>query len=68
MSDLGFMLSRALSSGRSSTPRDRAAILAALLRKRAEAHRHGRTEQERKLREQIRWALPIESPEQAENA
>jgi hypothetical protein len=61
MSDLSFMLSRALAKGRGerSRPVSRAEILAALLRKRAEAHRHGLAEQEEKLREQIRWALPI---------
>jgi len=58
------MLSRALAKGRGerSKPVSRAEILAALLRKRAEAHRHGLSEQEEKLREQIRWALPIHPP------
>jgi hypothetical protein len=55
------MLSRALAGGRAGkgAPRSRAEILAALLRKRAEAHRQGLSDQERKLRDQIRWALPI---------
>jgi hypothetical protein len=67
VADLSFMLSRALANGRAGkgVPRSRAEILAALLRKRAEAHRQGLNEQEQKLREQIRWALPIDSPEEA---
>jgi hypothetical protein len=61
MGDLSFRLARALAGGRAGrgAPRNRAEILAALLRKRAEAHRQGLCEQERKLREQIKWALPI---------
>lgn len=65
MVPLSFMLSRAVAGGRAAkgVPRNRAEILAALLRKRAEAHRQGLDEQERKLREQIRWALPIQADE-----
>ena len=65
MADLSFKLSRALANGRAGkgVPRSRAEILAALLRKRAEAHRQGLSEQERKLRDQIRWALPIHPPD-----
>lgn len=66
MADLSFMLSRAVASGRAERPRNRESILAALLRKRAEAHRHGLDDQERRLREQLRWALPIRAAEQAE--
>jgi hypothetical protein len=33
--------------------------LLGLLNKRAEAHRQGLHDQERMLREQIRWALPL---------
>lgn len=62
MAELSFMLSRAVSSGRAGGPRNRESILAALLRKRAEAHRHGLAEQEQKLREQIRWSLPMRVP------
>lgn len=64
MADLSFMLSRALSSGRAGkgVPNSRAEILLALLRKRAEAHRHGLLEQESRLRDQIRWALPMHEP------
>lgn len=65
MSDLSFMLSRAVARGRGErcAPWSRAEILAALLRKRAEAHRQGLGDQERKLRDQIRWALPIHPAE-----
>jgi hypothetical protein len=64
MVDLSFLLSRAAASGRAGGPRNRESVLAALLRKRAEAHRHGLEEQEQKLREQIRWALPVRAPDQ----
>ena len=66
MTDLSFMLSRALARGRADkgVPRSRAAILVALLRKRAEAHRLGLTDHEQKLRDQITWSLPIEDGEQ----
>jgi hypothetical protein len=68
MADLSFMLSRAMASGRAkATPRSRAAVLAALLRKRATAHRHGQDKQEQKLREQILWALPIIEPDAQES-
>ena len=67
MVPLSFMFARALDRGRAErgVPRNRAEILAALLRKRAEAHRQGLSEQERKLRDQIRWALPIHAAEAA---
>ena len=69
MADLSFMLSRAMASGRAqASPRSRAAVLAALLRKRATAHRHGQDKQERRLREQIRWALPMHEPEEPGHA
>lgn len=64
MADLSFMLSRAVASGRGGAPRNRESVLAGLLRKRAEAHRHGLEEQEKRLREQIRWALPIRAPDE----
>jgi len=65
MANLSFMLSRAVATGRANcgAPKSRAEVLAALLRKRAEASRHGQFVQERNLREQIRWALPIERPQ-----
>lgn len=59
MANLSFMLSRAVARGRAGAPRNRSEILLALLRKRAEAHRQGLCAQERRLREQIIWALPI---------
>lgn len=67
MTDLSFKLSRALANGRADkgVPSNRAEILVALLRKRAEAHRLGQREHERKLRAQISWALPIEEPSDA---
>ena len=66
MADLSFMLSRAIAGGRAAkgAPRSRAEVLEALLRKRAEAHRQGLSDQESKLREQIKWALPIHAPEE----
>jgi hypothetical protein len=68
MTPLSFTLSRALDRGRAEkgVPRSRAEILAALLRKRAEAHRQGLRDQEEKLRDQIRWALPIHAGEAPE--
>jgi hypothetical protein len=66
VANLSFMLSRALARGRAQkgAPRSRAEILVALLRKRAEAHRQGLSDQERRLREQIKWALPIHPAEE----
>jgi len=66
VADLSFMLSRAVDRGRAEkgVPRSRAEILASLLRKRAEAHRQGLGDQERKLRNQIKWALPIHPSEE----
>jgi hypothetical protein len=66
VTDLSFMLSRAVDRGRAEkgVPRSRVEILAALLRKRAEAHRHGLDDQEQRLRSQIRWALPIHPGEE----
>lgn len=74
MAHLSFMLSRALARGRADkgVPRSRAAILLALLRKRAEAHRQGLHDHEQRLRDQITWSLPIQDgekrPEQADAA
>jgi len=66
VSDLSLKLSRAVSRGRAAkgVPQSRAEILASLLRKRAEAHRRGQSEHERKLRDQITWSLPIEDGEE----
>lgn len=70
MANLLFKLSRAVASGRADkgVPKNRAEVLVALLRKRAEAHRQGLDDQEEKLREQIRWALPVEDFEPIEPA
>lgn len=66
MSDLSFMLSRAVARGRAErgVPRSRAQILVSLLRKRAEAHRRGLRDHEQKLRDQITWSLPIQDGEE----
>ena len=72
MADLSLMFSRALARGRADkgVPTSRAQILRTLLRKRAEAHRQGLTDHERRLRDQITWSLPIyddeDRPEPAE--
>ena len=67
MANLMFKLSRAVNSGRADkgVPKNRAEILVALLRKRAEAHRQGLGDQEKKLRNQIKWALPVQDGEPA---
>jgi hypothetical protein len=66
MTMLSLKLSRALSGGRAAPPppADRASLLATLLRKRAAAHNVGADELEAMLRDQIRWALPMEKPEE----
>ena len=66
MADLSIRLSRALDRGRADkgVPSGRAEILATLLRKRAEAHRLGMEDRERKLRDQITWSLPVEDGEE----
>ncbi len=65
MANLLFKLSRAVASGRADkgVPKNRAEVLVSLLRKRAEAHRQGLGDQEQKLRDQIKWALPVENGE-----
>ena len=65
MTDLTFLLSRAVARGRANrgVPKSRQNILVGLLNKRAEAHRQGLHDQEKLLREQIRWALPVNEPE-----
>ena len=67
MTDLSFLLSRAVARGRADrgVPKSRQKILLRLLNKRAEAHRQGLHEQEKLLREQILWALPVNEPEDA---
>jgi len=65
MTDISFRLSRALNRGRANrgVPKNRESILVGLLNKRAEAQRQGLHDQEKLLREQIRWALPLNEPE-----
>jgi hypothetical protein len=63
MSRLSYKLAKALNGGRAARPLTRERILANLLRKRAAAHAAGLAEQEARLREQIRWALPIRDGE-----
>lgn len=67
MTDLTFMLTRAVNRGRADRgiPKSRQQILVGLLNKRAEAHRQGLSGQERMLREQILWALPVNEAEDA---
>jgi hypothetical protein len=62
MTMLSLKLSRALAQGRAAPeyPKSRADLLATLLRKRAAAHNAGAHDLEALLRDQIRWALPIE--------
>ena len=61
MTTLSVKLSRALSRGRKApAPDSRASLLAALLRKRATAHVVGADDLEALLRDQIRWALPMQ--------
>jgi hypothetical protein len=61
MSRLSLILARSVTRGRHTRPPEtRASVLAALLRKRAAASVHGADDMEAMLREQIRWALPIE--------
>jgi hypothetical protein len=66
MTDLSFLLSRAVNKGRANrgVPKSRQNILLGLLNKRAEAHRQGLHDQEQLLREQIRWALPMNEREE----
>ena len=58
-------LSGLVSAGRAGKgiPGSRSEVLAALLRKRATAWRSGLSELEARLRNQILWALPIETPQ-----
>jgi hypothetical protein len=59
MTWLSYKLSAALSKGRQSRRLTREQILVDLLNKRAAARRAGLSDLEGKLREQIRWALPL---------
>jgi len=69
MTLLSLKFSRALAQGRhaSPPPQTRADLLVTLLKKRAAAHNVGAEDLEKMLRDQIRWALPIErEPETAD--
>lgn len=59
MTWLSYKLSTALAKGRQARSVTREQILVDLLNKRAAAKRAGLADLERKLREQIRWALPL---------
>lgn len=61
MASLSFTLAKAVQSGRgaASRARTREAVLVSLLRKRGAAHRAGMARQERLLRNQILWSLPV---------
>ena len=59
MTWLSYKLSAALAKGRQPRSVTREQILVDLLNKRAAAKRAGLADLERKLREQIRWALPL---------
>ena len=60
-------LSGLISAGRAGkgVPKSRAEVLAALLRKRAAAWQGGMSDLEARLRNQISWSLPIETPNEA---
>jgi len=55
-------LSQAMAKARAA-PHSRAAVLNRLLRRRAHAQQIGDLETEARLREQIRWSLPMQSPD-----
>lgn len=69
MTLLSLRLSRALAQGRAARPEpsSRADLLLALLRKRAAAHNAGAEDLEALLKDQIRWALPMERDEELES-
>lgn len=69
MTLLSLRLSRALAQGRATRPEpsSRADLLLALLRKRAAAHNAGAEDLEALLKDQIRWALPMERAEELES-
>lgn len=67
MTALSVRFARALSQGRHIKPpaETRPQLLASLLRKRAAAHAAGADDLEALLRDQIRWALPIDREPEA---
>lgn len=70
MTMLSLKLTQAVSGGRTlpRPPQTRANLLLTLLRKRAAAHNVGADDLEAMLRDQIRWALPMAMPEDADPA
>jgi hypothetical protein len=64
MSSLSFRLAKALSDSRKLRwrPVSREQVLARLLVKRAEARQAGLQDLEERLRQQIRWSLPMHRP------
>ena len=64
MSSLSFRLAKALSDSRKLRwrPVNREQVLARLLVKRAEARQAGLDDLEQRLRQQIRWSLPMHTP------
>jgi hypothetical protein len=63
-------LSGLISEGRAGkgVPASRGEVLAALLRKRAAAWQGGLEDLEAKLRNQILWSLPVETPDEPAEA
>jgi len=55
-------LAEAMLKGRAA-PHSREAVLSRLLLRRAQAQQTGDRETEARLREQIRWCLPLQHPE-----
>ena len=68
MTALYVRFARPLSQGRpiNPPPQTPPQLLASLLRKRAAAHAAGADELEALLREQIRWALPVDRNPEAQ--
>jgi hypothetical protein len=62
MSSLSFKFAKALASGRAPRVLTRERILADLLRKRAAASQARLFHEERQLRQQVLWALPMRKP------
>ena len=62
-------LSSLISEGRAGkgVPASRGEVLAALLRKRAAAWQGGLEDLESKLRNQILWSLPVETPDEPDD-
>jgi hypothetical protein len=59
-------LTQAMMKARAA-PHSREAVLSRLLRRRAHAQQIGDVETEQRLREQIRWSLPMHKPDEGES-